>query len=99
MFPTNDKAAEIARKEDSDLRICRVDLFNVRTEEQFYTALAQSVIKSTASKEELRRSPDEILDLAQKIASDKKLRTKRNFAPTFSSMKMLHTVFMAASGR
>ena len=103
------KAAEIARKEDSDLRICRVDLFIVRTEEQFYTALAQSVIKSTASKwedavatatrflyrfvpkvsfggdlmselsvdlnmEELRRSPDEILDLAQKIASDKKLR-------------------------
>ena len=103
------KAAEIAREEDSDLRICRVDLFNVRTEEQFYTALAQSVIKSTASKwedavatatrflyrfvpkvsfggdlmselsvdlnmEELRRSPDEILDLAQKTASDKKLR-------------------------
>lgn len=102
------KAAEIARKEDTTLRVCQVDLFNVRTEEQFYAILAQSVIKSTASKweeavanatrflsrfvpkvslgsdpmseltvdlnlEELRRSPDEILDLAEKIATEKKL--------------------------
>ncbi len=103
------KAASIAMKEDRDLRICLVDLFNVRSEDQFYTALAQSVIKSTATKweeavanasrflsrfvpkvsfgtgpmdeltvdlnmEELRRSPDEILDLAEKIAKEKKLR-------------------------
>lgn len=103
------KAAGIAMREDGDLRVCRVDLFNVRSEEQFYTALAQSVIKSTATKwedavssvtrflsrfvpkvsfggdpmgeitvelnmEELRRSPDEILDLAEKIAAEKKLR-------------------------
>ncbi len=103
------KAASIAMKEDKDLRICLVDLFNVRSEDQFYTALAQSVIKSTATKweeavanasrflsrfvpkvsfgtgpmdeltvdlnmEELRRSPDEILDLAEKIAKEKKLR-------------------------
>jgi hypothetical protein len=103
------KAATIAMQEDGDLRICRVDLFNVRSEEQFYTALAQSIIKSTATKweeavanatrflsrfvpklsfggdptseltvelnmEELRRSPDEILDLAEKIAVEKKLR-------------------------
>ena len=44
------KAASIAMKEDRDLRICLVDLFNVRSEDQFYTALAQSVIKSTATK-------------------------------------------------
>ena len=103
------KAAGIAMREDGDLRVCRVDLFNVRSEEQFYTALAQGVIKSTATKweeavssatrflsrfvpkvsfggdpmgeitvelnmEELRRSPDEILDLAEKIAAEKKLR-------------------------
>ena len=103
------KAAGIAMKEDINLRVCQVDLFNVRSEEQFYTALAQSVIKSTATKweeaarnaarflsrfvpkvslggdppggltvelnmEELRKSPDEILDLAEKIAGDKKLR-------------------------
>ena len=103
------KAAQIAKKEDSSLRICMVDLFNVRTEEQFYTALAQSVIASTESKwqealgnatrflsrfvpkvsfagdsmteitvdlnmEELRRNPDEILDLAEKIATEKTVR-------------------------
>lgn len=103
------KAAGIAMKEDKNLRVCQVDLFNVRSEEQFYTALAQSVIKSTATKweeaarnaarflsrfvpkvslggdpsgelsvelnmEELRKSPDEILDLAEKIAGEKKLR-------------------------
>lgn len=103
------KAADIAVKEDSSLRICMVDLFNVRTEEQFYTTLAQSIIASTATKweealanatrflsrfvpkvtlagdpmseitvdlnmEELRRSPEEILDLAEKIACEKKIR-------------------------
>lgn len=103
------KAAGIAMKEDKNLRVCQVDLFNVRSEEQFYTALARSVIKSTATKweeaarnaarflsrfvpkvslggdsmgeltvelntEELRKSPDEILDLAEKIAGAKKLR-------------------------
>lgn len=103
------KAADIAEKEDSGLRICMVDLFNVRTEEQFYITLAQSIIASTATKweealanathflsrfvpkvslagdpmseitvdlnmEELRRSPDEILDLAEKIAGEKRIR-------------------------
>ena len=103
------KAAEISRKEEADLRVCMVDLFNVRTEEQFYNALAQSVISSTANKweeamanaarflsrfvpkvsfgnnlqseltielniDEVRRSPDEILDLAEKLAVEKKLR-------------------------
>lgn len=103
------KAADIAEKEDSGLRICMVDLFNVRTEEQFYMTLAQSIIASTATKweealanatrflsrfvpkvslagepmseitvdlnmEELRRSPDEILDLAEKIAGEKRIR-------------------------
>ena len=103
------KAADIAEKEDPGLRICMVDLFNVRTEEQFYVTLAQSIIASTATKweealanatrflsrfvpkvslagdpmseitvdlnmEELRRSPDEILDLAEKIAGEKRIR-------------------------
>lgn len=103
------KAAGIAMKEETDLRVCHVDLFNVRTEEHFYSALAQSIISSTATEweeairnasrflsrfiprvsfrpdsmngisvelnmEELRRSPDEILDLAEMIAKEKKLR-------------------------
>ena len=103
------KAATLAMKEDRNLTVCLVDLFNVRSEEQFYTTLAQSVIKSTSTKweeavanatrflsrfvprvsfgsdpmseltvelnmEEIRRGPDEILDLAEKIAVEKKRR-------------------------
>ena len=91
------------------MRVCPIDLFNVRTEEQFYQELARAVIVSTATKweeivsdatrflsrfvpkisfggvpmseitldlnrEEVRRSPDEILDLAEKVASEKNLR-------------------------
>ncbi len=103
------KAAQVAQKEEADLRVCPIDLFNVRTEEQFYQELARAVIVSTATKweeivsdatrflsrfvpkisfggvpmseitldlnrEEVRRSPDEILDLAEKVASEKNLR-------------------------
>ena len=33
------KAATLAMKEDRNLTVCLVDLFNVRSEEQFYTTL------------------------------------------------------------
>ncbi|MBR5955598.1 MAG: ATP-binding protein [Bacteroidales bacterium] len=44
------KAAAIAQDEDSRLRVCTIDLFNVKTEEQFYTSFAESIIKATSSK-------------------------------------------------
>lgn len=44
------KAATIAMEEDENLKICTVDLFNVKTEEQFYTVFARSIIQGTASK-------------------------------------------------
>ena len=44
------KAATIAREETQNLRICALDLFNVRNEEHFYTLLAQAVIKATSSR-------------------------------------------------
>ncbi|MDT3357438.1 MAG: ATPase [Bacteroidota bacterium] len=44
------KAATIAQDEDSNLRVCTIDLFNVKTEEQFYTSFAESIIKATSSK-------------------------------------------------
>ena len=103
------KASELALKSDKRLRICHVDLFNVRNEEHFYQLLAQAVIKATSSRleeaventrkflsqlipritvgneiagditlgfdwDELKRSPDEVLDLAENIASAKGLR-------------------------
>ena len=93
---------------DSKLRICHIDLFNVRNEEHFYSLLAQKVIAVTSSKwednreckkfllhlvpkisigtdlsneisidfdwEEVKGNPNEVLDLAEKIAKRKGLK-------------------------
>ena len=98
-----DKAAKLAIEQDNKLRICHIDLFNVRNEEHFYSLLAQKVIAATSSKweeavesaksffshlvpkisigsdptnevsidfdwETVKQNPDEVLDLAEKIA-------------------------------
>lgn len=44
------KASQIAVAENKNLRICHIDLFNVRNEGHFYTLLAESVIKATSSR-------------------------------------------------
>ncbi|MBR4070252.1 MAG: ATPase, partial [Bacteroidaceae bacterium] len=44
------KAANLAMKQNNKLRICHIDLFNVRNEEHFYALLAQKVIAATSSK-------------------------------------------------
>jgi len=102
-------SSDLALKQDPDLRICHIDLFNVRSEEEFYSQLATAVIKATSSKwdealtdvrcfltrlvpkisigaapgselsidfdwDEIKKSPDEILDLAEKIAVEKNLK-------------------------
>ncbi len=93
----------------SKIKVCQVDLFNVRTEEDFYTALAKEVLKATSTKweeimvnakrflshlmprisfspdqreelsfgvgwEELKKNPDDILNLAESIAIAKNIR-------------------------
>ena len=103
------KAAKLAMMQDSRLRICQIDLFNVRNEEHFYSLLAQKVITATSSKweeaiesaknffsqlvpkisigadptnevsidfdwESVKQNPDEVLDLAEKIAEKKGLK-------------------------
>ena len=103
------KAAKLAMEQDSKLRICHIDLFNVRNEEHFYSLLAQKVIAATSSKweeavesaksffshlvpkisigsdptneisidfdwETVKQNPDEVLDLAEKIAQKKGLK-------------------------
>lgn len=103
------KAAGIAMVQDDKLRICHIDLFNVRNEEHFYSLLAQKVISATSSKwdetidvvkrffsrlspkltigtdpmnevsvdfemKDVVNNPDEVLDLAEKIAKDKGLK-------------------------
>ena len=103
------KAAKQAIEKDDSLRICHIDLFNVRDEAHFYSLLAQKVIAATSTKweemvenakkffsqlvpkitigadpfneisidfdwEEIKRNPDEVLDLAERIACDKGLK-------------------------
>lgn len=104
-----DKAAKLAIEQDNKLRICHIDLFNVRNEEHFYSLLAQKVIAATSSKweeavesaksffshlvpkisigsdptnevsidfdwETVKQNPDEVLDLAEKIAKKRVLK-------------------------
>ena len=103
------KAARLAMEQDDKLRICQIDLFNIRSEEHFYSLLAQKVIAATSTRweeaiehakkffsrlvpkisisadpasevsidfdwEEVKRNPDEVLDLAERIAAEKGLK-------------------------
>jgi uncharacterized protein len=100
------KAAQEIKKENHKIKVVSIDLFNVRTEEEFYRNLAEQVIHNTTSKlteiqsfvktffkqwipkitfspdhiqelslgldwEEVKKQPDEILDLPQKIGAEK----------------------------
>ena len=103
------KAGLEIEKENPSIRICQIDIFNVRSEEEFYVTLANNIIQKTATDleeiarhakeflsrliprvelspdmqtnlsfglnfEEIKRSPDDILNLAENIAKKKKLR-------------------------
>jgi hypothetical protein len=101
-----EKAADQVRGKSKNIKICCIDLFNIRSEEQFYESLIMSVLKETSSKweeavsfarkflktfvpkiilnpepgnefsisidwNEVKKKPDEILDLAEKLAISK----------------------------
>jgi hypothetical protein len=103
------KAAGLAQKKEKNLRFCFLDLYNVRTEEQFYQLLVQEVLRMSSSKleeimeyvkkfmgqfiprisfgpdsgneitvgldwKEVKKHPDEILNLSEKIAVDKGIK-------------------------
>ncbi len=103
------RAAKAAMEQDASLRVCHIDLFNVRSEAHFYSLLAQKVIAATSSKWEEavenaknflsrlvprisigtdpanevlidfdwdaeKHDPDEVLDLAEKLAEKKGLK-------------------------
>ena len=77
------KAAKLAMAQDSNLRICHIDLFNVRSEEHFFSHLVPKISIGTDPTnevsidfdwEEVKRNPDEVLDLAEKIARKKGLK-------------------------
>jgi AAA+ ATPase superfamily predicted ATPase len=103
------RAAELAATQDGNLKICKIDLFNVRDEGHFYELLARSVLKATSDRweevvesvrkffsrlaprivlagdmqnevslsfdwEDMKTDPDEILDLAERIAASKGIK-------------------------
>ncbi|MGD0712248.1 MAG: ATP-binding protein [Bacteroidales bacterium] len=103
------KASEITMKKDKKIKFCFIDLFNVRSEEQFYNLLAEEIIKSASPKwavrventkkfitrfipkityspspdnnfslgldwREVKKNPDEILDLSENIAKENDFR-------------------------
>jgi len=103
------KAANEVRDTEKSIRIVLIDLFNVRSEEDFYRELFEKIIQAVSGKldevianikkfmkqwvpqisfspnsqqdftlslnwSELKKQPDEVLNLAEKIAKDKKIR-------------------------
>lgn len=97
------------QRKHKDIRFCFIDLFNVRTEEEFYEAYAKELIKASATKwderiagvkqffktlipqltvpvdpqhdlslgfewKQLRKHPDEVIDLAENICRIKKIK-------------------------
>ncbi|MEO8086001.1 MAG: ATPase [Bacteroidota bacterium] len=101
-------ALSVQRKH-KEIRFCFIDLFNVRTEEEFYEAYARELIKASATKwderiagvgkffktlipqlsvpldpqhdlslgfewKQLKKNPDEVIDLAENICRIKKMK-------------------------
>ena len=67
------KATHILQESNKKIKVCYIDVFDVRTEQQFYQVLAEEVIKATSSK------IDEIGVLIQKFMG--KLLPKVSFSP------------------
>ena len=103
------KVAEQLMSDSKEIRVCLLDAFNVRDENEFYIHFAQSVVKATSNRweewvenaktflsrlspkisfssdsqaeisfgiewEELKKNPDEIINLAEIIAKVKKIK-------------------------
>jgi AAA+ ATPase superfamily predicted ATPase len=103
------KVSEQLIAENKDIRVCLLDIFNVRNENEFYVQYAQALVKSTSNRweewidnakiflsrllpkiaffsgnqaeisfgiewEDIKRNPDEIIDLAETIAKAKGIK-------------------------
>lgn len=101
-------AAQKIMAEDNKIKVCQLDIFNVRNEAEFYEHFTREILKATANKweemathakkflsrllpkitfspdsqaeisfgiswEELQKNPDDILNLAENIATSKKM--------------------------
>ena len=103
------KVAQQIMADHKDIKVCLLDIFNVRNETEFYVYLAQSLIKATSNRweewvknaqtflsrlvpkisftpdnqaeisfgvewDELKKNPDQIIDLAETIAKAKNIK-------------------------
>lgn len=103
------KAAAVAMKKDKTIKVAYLDLYKVRTEEEFYKLLTYEILKTSTSKvsevgqnikkffkqfipkvsfspmqdaeftlslnwDEVKKNPDEILNLAEAIAKQQKVK-------------------------
>ncbi len=103
------RAAEITQESNPNIRFCFIDMYNVRTEEQFYQLLSQNVLNASSSRfeeiietskkfltrlipkisfsadmtnelsvsadwEEIKKQPDEIIELAENVAKSKNFK-------------------------
>ena len=72
----NRVSEELRKERDKDFIICNLDIFNCRSEEQFFKVYANAILKASTEFtfgvdfKEPQRSFDEILDLPQQIAID-----------------------------
>ncbi len=64
-------AAAKAMAKDKKLKICFIDLYNVKSEEEFYQQLSQEILKTTSGK------IDEIMDMARKFLQMGFTRSRR----------------------
>lgn len=81
-------SAEVC-KENTSTRICQLDIFNLRTEEEFYVALANAVIKETSSNwEEIVKTAKEFLArLVPRIEFSPDMQTNISFGLNFENIK------------
>jgi len=131
------KAAKEIERKNKNYRICFIDLYKVRTEEEFYKLYAETIINATSTKIEdtiksikrifssiipnisfspdaqseislsldwaqVKMNPNEILEISQKIAKEKKLKiivcldefqSVSNFLDSGSFQKQLRAVW------
>ncbi len=101
--------ARVVQRKHHNIRFCFIDLFNVRTEEEFYELYAKELVKASAAKweeriagikqffkalipqiklpldpqqdislgfewKQLKKNPDEVIDLAENICRIKKIK-------------------------
>ncbi|MEI6139195.1 MAG: ATP-binding protein [Mariniphaga sp.] len=83
------QVSEMLVRQEPEIKICHIDLFNVRTEEEFYIELATQILKSTSSKwEELTQNAKEFLSkLLPKIAFSPVDQSEISFGISWNELK------------